>query len=125
MSGKKTYTLLLNSGNAVNRTSTSLGIGAYQYYVNWVGMLPTEVKMFDLSYQFRSYTSETDPVSTVIVAVDFGTRTMYDQTGSSTPILGAIIPKSYGLGTAPKYYYESNNTDDCGCAGHRSRFTHW
>lgn len=114
MSGKKTYTLLLNSATTKNIVS-SPSIGQYTYYVNWDMMLPKEYKEFDLSFQFRSSTGVADPVNTVLLSVNIGSGTMYNQEGSQTSTIGAIIPKSYVTGTTPQYYYESNNTDDCGC----------
>lgn len=112
MSGKKTYTLLLNSTDATNRISGA--VDNYVYYVNWGAILPQEYTKFDLSFQFRSTTAAVDPVSGVLLSVNMGSNTMYDQSSSSSSILGAILPKSYVTGVTPRYFYESNNTDDCG-----------
>lgn len=111
MSGAKTYTLILNSQLTTNRIDTSAGISGYKYYVNWGAILPPEYTKFDVSFVFRSSTSGTDPVNTILLGMNLGNRTLYDQTMSQSNIIGAIIPKSYG---STRYYFESNYPDDSG-----------
>lgn len=115
MSGKKTYTVILNSTNATNKSGSSTT--SYTYNIQWYKILPQEHQKYDLSWIFRSQTTLTGISDTILVSVDFGTHTTFDQSWNQTNVLGAIIPKSYATNTStnPRYYYESNYTDDCGC----------
>lgn len=107
----KTYTLLLNSGNTVNRSGTVTN--DYTYYVNWSSFLPKEVKKFDVSYSLKSYMTSTLQTNIVLLSANIGNQTSYDQTYSQTPIICAITPKS-NPGSTVYFYYETFITDESG-----------
>lgn len=106
----KTYTLLLNSQNSVNRSGTTTT--NYTYYVNWKAVLPTECKKFDVSYSLKSVLGTTLLTDVVLLSMNIGNQSTYDQTYSQTPIVCALNPSS-NVGTV-YYYYQSNVTDQCG-----------
>jgi hypothetical protein len=107
----KTYTLLLNSANTVNRTGA--GVTDYTYYINWAALLPRDVKNFDVSYSFKSTLTSTLQSNVILLTANIGNQTTYDQTYSQTPILCAIAPYS-NPGSTVNFYYESKITDECG-----------
>jgi hypothetical protein len=106
----KTYTLLLNSANAVNKTGTG---NDCTYYVNWASFLPKEVKKFDVSYSFKSTLTSTLQSSVLLLSANIGNQTTFDQTYSQTPILCALTPYS-NPGATIYFFYESKVTDECG-----------
>jgi hypothetical protein len=107
----KTYTLLLNSTNAVNRTGS--GNQNYTYYVKWNALLPFDVKKYDVAWSLKSACSSTLQSLPLLVSVNIGNQTTYDQTSMQTSIIGCINPKS-NPGSTIYFYYESNITDQCG-----------
>jgi mevalonate kinase len=107
----KTYTLLLNSANSVNRSGTA--VTDYTYYVNWASFLPQNVERFDVSYSFKSTLTSTLQSSVVLLSANIGNQTTYDQTYSQTPILCALTPYS-NPGSTINFFYESKVTDECG-----------
>ena len=108
----KIYSLVLNSSDPRNRTITN-GIGAYSYYVNWGAFLPKDVKLFKVSFSFRSVASVTDPLISIIVNAAFGSTYCYDQSSSVSNYLGTVSLKSYQTDTNPIYYYEASENDNC------------
>jgi hypothetical protein len=107
----KTYTLLLNSANAVNRTGS--GVANYTYYVKWNTLLPFNVKRYDVSFSLKSTLTSTIQSAPILVSANIGTQTTYDQSSTQCPIIGAVIPKS-NPGTTVYFFYESMITDQSG-----------
>ena len=110
----KSYTLLLNSANTVNRSGA--GTTSYSYYVNWQSVLPSSCKKFDVSYSLKSQMTATLQSNIILLSCNIGNQTTYDQTYSQTPIICAITPES-NPATVPdvvQYYYQSLITDESG-----------
>ena len=104
----KTYTLILNSVAPENVTTTG-GLSAYTYYVNWGSFLPKSVRRFSVKAVFRSNTTNTVLNETALVYVSFGARELYDQSSSSSQLVTIAQPDSYLTSTAnaPRFYYNS------------------
>ena len=110
----KTYTLLLNSANSVNRIGTSTS--DYSYYINWHSLLPKSVNKFDVSFSLKSQMTTTQQTNIILLAINVGNQTCFDQNSSQTQICCAITPKS-NTATYPDvvyYNYESTVTDESG-----------
>lgn len=109
----KSYTLLLNSANAINRSGA--GTTSYSYYVNWQSVLPSSCKKFDVSFSLKSQMVASPPVvgEVVLLSCNIGNQTTFDQSYSQTPIVCALTPKS-NAGSTIYFYYESMVTDESG-----------
>lgn len=112
---KKTYTVILNSALATNRTGANTS--SYTYDIQWNKILPQEYKLFDLSYTFRTTTTNTVLSETIVIYSNIGNKECFNQNWNNSYILGSAIPNSYATNTAntQKYFYDSKFNDDNGC----------
>lgn len=56
---QQTYSLVLNSQTSPNITNNS-NLSAYSYNVNWAGILPQQHKKYNVSFQLKSYNTNTN-----------------------------------------------------------------
>ena len=101
----ESYSLILNSQNAKNKTGAS--INDLSYYVNWDSVLPTNNKGFKVTWTLKSVNTATVLTEDSLVSVTLGKTNTFDQTNCQTNILGLIHPSNYGI-----YYYLSSSVFD-------------
>jgi hypothetical protein len=94
----KTYSIILNSSNTTNATVVN-GNAHIQYFINWQAMLPQGDIKFSTKATFQTVATGTgnnaDVSGSILIYADFGTRTLYDQTMSSSQVICMAQPDSY------------------------------
>lgn len=104
----ESYSLLLNSQNAINRDNSSGNINSYKYYINWSAVLPKKYSTFNVSFTLKSVNVTTSLTINSLVSVDFGQSNLYDQSNNQSKILGFAYPVAVQQASAVwNYYYIS------------------
>ena len=102
----ESYSLILNSQNAINRDGTN--INSYRYFINWSSVLPKKYGSFNVSFSLKSVNVTTNLSVTALVNIDFGQTNNFDQTSNQSKFIGIVYPVAVEqASTIWNYYYNS------------------
>ena len=88
----ESYSLIINSQNAVNRDSSSGNINSYKYFISWDSVLPKKYSTFDVGFTLKSVNTATNITVNALIGIDFGQTNLFDQTINQSRIIGITYP---------------------------------
>jgi hypothetical protein len=109
----ESYSLIINSQNAVNRDSSSGNINSYKYFINWDSVLPKKYSTFDVGFTLKSVNTATNITVNALVGIDFGQTNLFDQTINQSRIIGITYPVPVQqTANTWNYFYSSTLNDN-------------
>ena len=109
----ETYSLIINSQNAINRDTSSGNINSYKYYVNWDAVLPKKYSNFNVGFTLKSVNTATNITVNALVNINFGQSNMFDQTNNQSQSLGIAYPVPVQqTANSWNYFYNSTLNDN-------------
>ena len=107
----ESYSLILNSQNAINRDGTN--INSYRYFINWSSVLPKKYGSFNVSFTLKSVNVTTNLTINALVNIDFGQSNLFDQTSNQSKFIGIVYPVAVQQASAVwNYHYISTLTEN-------------
>ena len=107
----ESYSLILNSQNAINRDGTN--INSYRYFINWSAVLPKKYGSFNVSFTLKSLNVTTNLTINALINIDFGQTNNFDQSNNQSKFIGIVTPVAVQQASAVwNYHYISTLTEN-------------
>ncbi len=113
MSSLESFSLILNSQNAINRDNSSGTIASYKYYINWDAVLPTRNQTYNVSFTLKSVNTNNQLTANGLVSINLGQTNIMDQSNNQVSFLGICYPVVVQQNAnAWNYYFNSTLNDN-------------